>query len=225
MPAASPTPVTYLTQAHRDCLLPRTPGPLHTSSVSTTPPDHPEPAAPLPATRVDVAALYQQHHRRLRKHARQRLPNHLDHEADTALMTVFTKLLDMTIDGRLTEPDNWEAYLVRAVTNACHDIVKSTSKNDEEIDEDDPRIHRDTPTDPTGDTAADRADRAGRTRLAKAALDTLEPRLRTIAFGILGHERSNRDLGIELGLTGQRVGQLCKTALQQLRDEVNPTDD
>jgi DNA-directed RNA polymerase sigma subunit (sigma70/sigma32) len=42
-----------------------------------------------------------------------------------------------------------------------------------------------------------------------------------IVIGKEGYERTNRDLGMELGLTGQRVGQLYDQALEQLREEVN----
>jgi len=42
-----------------------------------------------------------------------------------------------------------------------------------------------------------------------------------IVIGREFHERTNRDLGKELGLTGQRVGQLYDEALEQLREEVN----
>ena len=42
-----------------------------------------------------------------------------------------------------------------------------------------------------------------------------------IVIGKEGYERTNRDLGKELGLTGQRVGQLYDQALEQLREEVN----
>jgi len=185
-------------------------------------PDDPESAEtpPAPATRVDIGPLYVQHHGRLRRHALSCLSDDLHHEADKALMIVFTRLLDSKKKGQLTEQNNWEAYLVRAVTNACLDILKTT-KDDQEIDQDDPRVHRDALPDPTGDTAADRIDRAAKARLAKPILDALEPRLRTIVLGKLIDKRTNRELGAELGLTGQRIGQLYDQTMQQLQEEVN----
>jgi RNA polymerase sigma factor (sigma-70 family) len=176
-----------------------------------------------PVTRFDVAALYRLHHGRLRRHAERALPDDLCHEADVVLMTVFTRLVNKQSLGQLTEQPNWEAYLVRAVTNACIDILKA-AKNDTEIDDNDPRVHRDARTDPTGDTAAAALDRSVDAHRARDALDTLEPRLRAVVIGKVFHERTNRDLGTELDLSGQRVGQLYRQALQQLREEVNRHD-
>jgi RNA polymerase sigma factor (sigma-70 family) len=169
---------------------------------------------------VDLAALYQRYHDRLRRYAEWSLPSSLQHEADAALMTVFTRLVHARTTGRLKEPKNWEAFLVAAVTNACRDIVK-TARDNEEIDDSDPRTHRDAEPDPTGDAAVDHLEHAARVDRARVALETLDERSRTIVIGKEGYERTNRDLGKELGLTGQRVGQLYDQALEQLREEVN----
>ena len=194
--------------------------PAHTASVSIVrrPGEaEPQPAAVRPA---DLAALYQRYHHRLRRHAAANLPASLQHEADVALMTVFTRLVKARSDGRLKEPRNWEAFLVTAVTNACRDIVK-TARENEEIDVSDPRTHRDADPDPTGDAAVDHLEHAARVDRARAALEALGERSRTIVIGAEVYERTNRDLGKELGLTGQRVGQLYDEALEQLREEVN----
>ena len=169
---------------------------------------------------ADLAALYQRYHHRLRRHAEWRLSASLQQEADAALMTVFTRLVEARADGRLKEPENWEAFLITAVSNACRDIVKAARDNDE-IDDSDPRAHRDADPDPTGDAAVDHLERAARVDHARAALETLDERARTIVIGREFHERTNRDLGKELRLTGQRVGQLYDQALKQLREEVN----
>lgn len=199
---------------------------LHTSRVSVQQSDDAEPAALATATQVDIAALYARYHARLRAHALRCLPRDLHHEADTALMTVFTRLVASRVEGRLEEQPNWEAYLKRSVKNACLDILKA-DHGDQKIDPDDPRIHREAAADPTGDTAADRTDHHERVRRAKAALDGLDsvdPRLRIIVVGKLVNERTNRDLGQEFGLTGQRVSQLYDKALELLREEVNRND-
>jgi RNA polymerase sigma factor (sigma-70 family) len=148
------------------------------------------------------------------------LSSSLQHEVDGALMTVFTRFVDDRAAGRLKEPKNWEAFLVTAVTNACRDIVKSAREN-KEIDHSDPRTHRDAKPDPTGDAAVDHLEHAARVDRARAALETLDERSRTIVIGKEVYERTNRDLGKVLGLTGQRVGQLYDQALRQLREEVN----
>jgi len=214
-----------VSRGHRDHRLTRRSAPFHNLPVSTAqqPDDADSELLSPPVTRFDVAALYRLHHGRLRRHAERALPDDLRHEADVALMTVFTRLVNKQSLGQLTEQPNWEAYLVRAVTNACIDILKA-AKNDTEIDDNDPRVHRDARTDPTGDTAAAALDRSVDAHRARDALDTLEPRLRAVVIGKVFHERTNRDLGTELDLSGQRVGQLYRQALQQLREEVNRHD-
>lgn len=175
-------------------------------------------------TPPDVGALYEEHHVRLRHHARARLPNNLRHEVDVALMTVFSRLVQARAENRLPSPRSWEAYLVTAVTRACLDIIK-TARDNEEIDDGDPRTHRDAEPDPTGDAAVDLVQYANRVALVSAALNTIDSRSRSIVIGKDGHGRTNRDIGIELGLSGQRVGQLHDQALRQLREEVNRNHD
>ena len=57
------------------------------------------------------------------------------------------------------------------MTNACRDIVK-TARESEEIDDSDPRTHRDAEPDPTGDAAVDHLEHAARIDRARAALDS-----------------------------------------------------
>ncbi len=198
--------------------------PAHTAAVSVDrQPAEAEPE-PVAAQPVDLAALYQRYHDRLCRHARGFLPRSLQHEVDAATMTVFMRLVDARATGRLKEPRSWEAFLVAAVTNACRDIVKVTREN-EEIDDSDPRTHRDCEADPTGDGAVDHLEHAARVDLARAALQTLDERSRTIVIGKEIHRRTNRDLGRELGLSGQRVGQLYDQALRQLSEEVTRNHD
>jgi len=139
-------------------------------------------------------------------------------------MTVFKRLVDARAAGRCAEQPNWEAYLVTAVTNACRDIIKG-ERADEEIDDADPRIHRDAAPDPTADTAIDHLEHDTRVAAAAAALDTLDERSRTIIIDRYVHELTNRAIGENLRLTGRRVGQLHDEALRQLRKEVNRNDD
>lgn len=200
------------------------PRPAHTAAVSVDrQPAEAEPE-PVAAQLVDLAALYQRYHDRLSRHARWCLPSSLQHEVDPAIMTVFTRLVDARATGRLKESKSWEAFLVAAVTNACRDIVKAARDN-EKIDDSDPRTHRDCETDPTGDAAVDHLEHAARVDLARAALQTLDGRSRTIVIGKEFHGRTNRDLGRELGLSGQRVGQLYDQAVRQLREEVTRNHD
>jgi RNA polymerase sigma factor (sigma-70 family) len=193
--------------------------------VSVVPPpeyeeeDHAASAAPA---HTDVAALYQRYHGTLLRQAMSVLPAHLKDQASDARTIVFTRLIQQQRAGTLTEQPNWEAYLVKAVKRACFDIIKITRKSQptEQTVPDDADMHRAVPPDPTGDTAAERLDDAAQGRRARAALHSLPPRLREIVIARLGG-RSYRDIGKEVGLTGQRVGQLYDEAMHALRKEVN----
>ncbi|MFE2755357.1 RNA polymerase sigma factor [Actinosynnema sp. NPDC059335] len=178
-------------------------------------------------TRVDVPALYQRYHAVLHAYATRFLPSDRHADANDAMMTVFKRLVDMKAEGRLQEQPNWEAYLKLAVKNACLDILR-TDRDHEELDPEDPWIHREAPADPTGDTVVDAVSRQEELRLANAAfevLDATDVRLRPIVIGKLIEERTNRDIGAQLDLTGQRVGQLYEKALTLLQEEVNRTHD
>lgn len=195
-------------------------------SLVPPPEDEEEVHAPSAASaHTDVAALYQRYHGTLLRQARSVLPAHLKDQASDARTMVFTRLVQQERDGTLTEQPNWEAYLVKAVKHACFDIIKITSKIEptEQIVPDDADMHRAVPPDPTGDTAAERLDDAARGRRARAALHSLPARLREIVIARLGG-RTYRDIGKELGLTGQRVGQLHDEAMHALRKEVNRND-
>lgn len=179
-------------------------------TVSTVPDD----AGTAPAVRPpDVAALYAAHHGALRRVARSTLPLHLRAETDAALMDVFTRLVQYAAEDRLPAPASWEAYLVTAVKNACREIGRRWPVEDRQDGAAD-ELDRRTAPDPTGDTAVDRA-------VLTEALRSLaeqDPRLRLIVLAV--HEgRSRQDIGRELGITGQRVGQLYKQSLTLLRDE------
>lgn len=175
-------------------------------------------------TTPDVAALYQRHHGHLRRHAEQHLPVHLRHEAGAALSTVFMRLLTQERDGRLAAQDNWPAYLQTAVTNACTDIIRATRAH-LEIDDDDALVHRDTPADPTGDSVADQVDQTRTASRVRAAVNRLPERERRIVIGVVVDRRTNKHIGEELGITGQRVGQLFRTALATLAEEVQDCHD
>ena len=57
------------------------------------------------------------------------------------------------------------------MTNACRDIVK-TARESEEIDDSDPRTHRDAEPDPTGDAAVDHLEHAARIDRARAGVES-----------------------------------------------------
>ena len=171
---------------------------------------------------ADPGALYERYHGTLRRYAEAKLPARLRSEAGTALSMVFERLLNYRKENQMPRPSNWEAYLRGAVYNACKDLTKA--RQAEEVDDGDPRMHRDALRDPTGDSAVEHFEHfehAERTDRAKAALDALDERSRAIVIGKHAHRRTNKELGDELNLTGQRVSQLHKEALKRLKEEVN----
>ncbi|GAA1292189.1 sigma-70 family RNA polymerase sigma factor [Saccharothrix xinjiangensis] len=182
--------------------------------------------APVVPTRLDVAALYLRYHAILDGYARRYLPLQRHDDAKDAVMTVFRRLTDMKAKGTLHDQPNWEAYLKRAARNACLDIVGG-NRDHEELDPEDLRIHRDAAADPTGDSVVDailRREKLVRAVAALDVLDAIDTRLRPIVIGRLFEERTDRDIGEQLGITGQRVGQLYKKALPLLQEEVNRTN-
>jgi RNA polymerase sigma factor (sigma-70 family) len=148
-------------------------------------------------------------------------------------MTVFTRLLDLEHQGKFPAPENWLAYLRRAVTNAAIDIVRrnrpatmvSLDAPEHHSDQDEHQIHA-TPgalTDPTGDAAVERVDNDRMLVRLRAALDGLPARQRTAVIGRM-NERTLPDIGAELGVSGPRVSQMYNEALEQLRRELTRAD-
>jgi len=182
--------------------------------------DHSSPAQPA---HTDVAALYNRYHAVLHRQAKSTLPEYLQDQVDDALMTVFTRLRRHEQAGTLAEQANWEAYLVKAVKNACLDIIKNFPAN-AGVDADDARIYQPVAADPTGDAVTERLDDNATLRRARAALDTLDPRLHDIVIAKL-QGRTNRDIGTQHDITGQRVGQLYVQAMRIVVEEVTRTDD
>ena len=146
-------------------------------------------------------------------------------------MTVLTRLLSLATQNRLPQPANWEAYLVHAVKNACLDNRRARrDKQHAQLDTEHvdaqsyARQRRDGDLDPTAQHAVDNVDSQRQLVRARSALSRLDERTRTIVDGVhLG--RSNAELGRQLGITGQRVGQLYRQALEQLRGELTGSDD
>lgn len=171
--------------------------------------------------RIDLAPLYEKYKDRLERHARAVLPHYLRPDSENALMKVFAHLASLQAVDRLPEPDNWEAYLVRSVTNACKDILKARRETPAQIDDDDPILYGDAQPDPTSQQVVDKLEKADRVRIVREAIQSLDERSQTIVIGKYYSGQNNRELGRRLGLTGQRVGQLHNEALRQLREEVN----
>lgn len=194
-----------------------TPG--DSSSPSPKPPD------PLPALSVDLAAVYLAHRGRLWAHARRTLPAGLRHEAETAVMEVFTRLHARQQREPLPEPAaGWQPYLLTAVRNACYDLIRAAPVTvPVDTTELEARHRGDVAGDPTADDALDDVERHHQRALLAPALRALPPRSREIIARWVNGE-TNKTIGEALGLTGQRVSQLRKQVLQQLREEVTRDD-
>lgn len=203
-------------QPHDDNLL------LHTSDVnfeeSLEDGDSGESRFAISAS-LDLAAVYLRYHAMLRNFAGKCLPSHLKSEEDIAVATVFTRLLAKQNHGTLGDIENWEAYLVTAVRNACRDIVK-LKKNEEELDDKDMRLHGNALSDPTSDSVIEEIMQKEKQAIVRVALESLDDQSRRIVAGKVENNLSNAEIGRQLGLTGQRVGQIAKQAFLRLRGEL-----
>lgn len=190
-----------------------------------------DPEAGFAGVPPDLAALYQRHHARLRRVAFAALPLYLHSEVDVALMTVFCRLLQLESRDELPQPSSWEAYLVRAVKNVCVDMCR-VRRDDRHAEFDASALdhdsfagrRRDGLLDPTADMAVEGMDAEGRRERVRLAVGSLDERARVIVIGSLDG-LSNAELGRQLGISGQRVGQLYRQALEQLREELSRRDD
>lgn len=112
--------------------------------------------------------------------------------------------------------DNPTNYLLGSVRNRCIDVRRRGRRqrlvdhNDEATSAQLPSVPPDTDT--TGDVVAD----ADRMIAIAAALDRLEDRKRVIVEACVLHSRSNADVGRQLNITGQRVGQILTEAVEEL---------
>ena len=171
-------------------------------------------------TQSDVAAQYEQHHERLRKAAGQYFQGRRPDQVDDAIRIVFAHLLELVETGEFTDKgDRWGGYLRRMVLNCCVDLVRREIKFRNTFPEGDPEKPRIIDHDPLGDVIAD--DDLARRRQAK--LDDALANLSESQVAIVRHALegwTNKQIGEELGITGQAVGQQLRTITNQLHEEV-----
>lgn len=171
-------------------------------------------------TQSDVAARYEQHHERLRKAAGRYFQGKRPDLVDEAIGIVFAHLMDLVEKGKLTDKDErWGGYLRRMVLNCCVDLVRREIKFRNTFPEGDPEKPRIIDHDPLGDDISD--DDLARRRQARLdeALANLSERQVTIVRHVL-EGWTNKQIGEELGISGQAVGQQLRTILNQLHEEV-----
>jgi RNA polymerase sigma factor (sigma-70 family) len=172
-------------------------------------------------TRSDVAAQYEQHHKKLREVAERFFEGKRPDAAENAVMDVFLRLSKLAGEGETADQgDGWAPYLRRAVRNSCIDIVRKEKKERERFPEGDPKHQRIIDADPLGDAVV--ADRQARQRIArlKPALANLDENELAIIRHKFWDEWTDRKIGDALGTSGQAVGQRLKTILKRLHEEV-----
>jgi len=132
-------------------------------------------------------------------------------QVEDAVSTVVATLFKMRRSGQLTPKDDWAPYLRRAASNEALRIVAAHARVSP-VPDDMPLADRTEGLDPVSDEATLRA-MGGRLR---EAVNQLEPRQRRIVHGYYWQHRTDGELGEELGLTSQRVGQLRHSAERRL---------
>ncbi len=122
-------------------------------------------------------------------------------------------------------PDNWEAYLVTAATNAARDAAKKNARRPDRPDRaaDVSVSHIDTPNEeqPMDDEVADAVDRLRVAARVRQSVDALPPHERKAVRETLLRHRTNRDVGDEMGVTAARVSQLKHAGLRRLASELD----
>jgi len=176
-------------------------------------------------TQSDVAAQYAQHHARLREVAGDVFDGRRPQTADDAIMFLFTRLLDLVAEGRLTDKgDMWGPYLRQAVRNRCIDILREEDRERRRFPEGDPDKPRVVDPDPLGDAIADSDETRRRLAHLPRAVALLSDRHAAIIKHKFWDLWSDKKIGETLGITGQAVGQQLRTALKRLHEEVTKDD-
>lgn len=171
-------------------------------------------------TQSDVAAQYQRTHQWLRDVAERFFDGKRPDMADEAIGLVFAHLLELVEEEKLTDRgEGWRGYLRKAVLNRCVDLVRAEKKTRERFPAGNPEEPRIIDHDPLGDFAA--AEDLAHRRQAKlnTAVAKLTDRQITIVRGVLNGE-TNKEIGEELGITGQGVGDQLKTIIKKCHEEV-----
>lgn len=166
---------------------------------------------------LDPAALYLTHRDAIWRSARKVLGSGFASEVERVVQQVAVILVRQHRDGKLTPKDNWEAYLRRVAKNEALAVIEDLSQTDSlDQAEEEGRLA----TDPLDDPVVREAEHRGQVAALASALDRLDDRQRRIVLGSLLEEMSNRQLGSELGVTGQRIGQIRTDALRILAREL-----
>lgn len=169
---------------------------------------------------VDVAALYNSHHRTMHAAAMRVLaPNGLSGQASDAVQVVVHALQEMHRRGRLTERKDWAPYLRKATRNAALEIIKDHKPDrvqslDVLREEGQDFSDRTEGHDPVGDEAI----LARQAQQLHDAIDQvgLNPREREILVGYFFHDRSDAELADDLGISRERVGFIRRSVQNQL---------
>jgi RNA polymerase sigma factor (sigma-70 family) len=174
-----------------------------------------------PLTRLDVGSIYEHHHLAMHKMALRFFGEERRKDAEDAVMAVVLRLVVMKDKGTLRDQGAyWEAYLVKAVRNACLDITRKARSQMSTDETWYGSTRRGADLDPVGDDVVDAAELAWRVVWMQQALTTMPDRHRKILQRKFWNGWTNEQIGRQLGITGQAVSQQYKTALNRLQKEV-----
>ena len=176
--------------------------------------------APRVCTPSDVALQYKHNHEWLRSVAERFFDGKRHEMADEAVALVFAHLLELVKDERFTDRgEGWRSYLRKAVLNRCVDLVRAEKKARERFPAGNPEEPRIINHDPLGDYAAGEDLARRRQEKLNSAVENLTDRQIAIVRGVL-NGRTNKQIGEELGITGQGVGDQLKTIIKKCHEEV-----
>lgn len=171
-------------------------------------------------TQSDVAVQFEQHHERLRKAAERFFEGRRPDLVDEAIGIVFAHLMDLVEKEEVIDKgDRWGGYLRRAVLNCCVDLVRREIRFRNRFPEGDPETPRIIDHDPLGDEVAD----ADLMRERQARLNAVVANLSERQITIIRHKMNgwtNKQIGEELGISSQAVGEQLRNALKWLHEEV-----
>lgn len=163
-----------------------------------------------------VRELYEAHGPQLLRVASDKLRNadtRLD-TAEDAVATVFTTLVrSRNARTSAAKADNPEAYVTRAVTNACVDQIRKNKQPTVPFDED----HDELPGS-SADGVADAVELSEMATTLDEAMASLTPKQRYAVSQVHLHNRSRAAVGRDLGVSGEAVRKLEQKALAKLRD-------
>lgn len=171
-------------------------------------------------TQSDIAVQYKLNHEWLRRVAERFFDGKRPDLADEAIGLVFAHLLELVEENKLTNKgEGWRGYLRKAVLNRCVDLVRAEKKARERFPAGDSEESQFIDHDPVGDyAAAEDLARRRQPRLNAAVAKLTDRQVMIVRYVLNGY--TNKQVGEELGISGQAVGDQLKTIIKRFQEEV-----